>query len=394
MDWQTGMNRAMDYLEEHLAGEIDYLTAAQFMNCSEWEFRRIFSFIARVPLSEYIRRRRLTRAALDIQNGDRLIDVALRYGYQSQAAFSRAFRRLFGAAPSLARDKGRALPSFPRLTFKLILLEGMDLKQHAHQRTNIIGAGEVGCAISVEPDKDAIHRTNTGFWDTKGNDLLGTTALPLLGAFLSEEKHRLFGDVAGKKVLEIGCGRGHSLAYLGERRAAELWGLDISGKQLEKTAQYLAERGLSARLIQSPMEEDCGLPEGYFDLVYSIYGIGWTTDLEGTFRRIAACLKPGGVLIFSWSHPIHKCVAAENGTLAFKKCYFDESWYSVAVDGGTLSLSDRKLSTYVNALAAAGFTLERMVEASDEDLLDSIGGEYAGKAKMLPVTFAVKARKR
>lgn len=270
----------------------------------------------------------------------------------------------------------------------------MDLKHHAHQRTNIIGAGEVGCAISVEPDKDAIHRTNTGFWDTKGNDLLGTTALPLLGAFLSEEKHRLFGDVAGKKVLEIGCGRGHSLAYLGERRAAELWGLDISGKQLEKTAQYLAERGLSARLIQSPMEEDCGLPEGYFDLVYSIYGIGWTTDLEGTFRRIAACLKPGGVLIFSWSHPIHKCVAAENGALAFKKCYFDESWYSVAVDGGTLSLSDRKLSTYVNALAAAGFTLERMVEASDEDLLDSIGGEYAGKAKMLPVTFAVKARKR
>jgi SAM-dependent methyltransferase len=142
------------------------------------------------------------------------------------------------------------------------------------------------------------------------------------------------------------------------------------------------------------MEEECGLPADYFDVVYSVYGIGWTTDLDGTFSRIASYLKKDGVFIFSWSHPIHKCVAAEDSKLVFKKCYFDESWYSVSIDGGVLSLSDRKLSTYVNALAKAGFVIEQMVEESDEEMTGSSGSSFAQKARMLPVTFVIKARKR
>ncbi|MGO4277192.1 methyltransferase domain-containing protein, partial [Paenibacillus sp. TAF58] len=88
-----------------------------------------------------------------------------------------------------------------------------------------------------------------------------------------------------------------------------------------------------------PMEEKCGIPEDYFDFVYSVYAIGWTTDLEGTFCRIASYLKKDGAFIFSWSHPIHKCVVDENNTLVFKKCYFDESWYSSSLDESTLTLS-------------------------------------------------------
>ncbi|MCE3201694.1 class I SAM-dependent methyltransferase [Paenibacillus sonchi] len=262
-------------------------------------------------------------------------------------------------------------------------------------RTNIIGAGEVGSAISVDMDKNAIHKTNSIFWNTKGNDILGATALPLYGAFVSEEKCRLFGDVAGKKLLEIGCGSGQSLQYLGERKASELWGTDISEKQIEKTRQLLKSCGLSATLICSPMEEECGIPEDYFDFVYSVYAIGWTTDLEATFGRIASYLKKDGVFIFSWSHPIHKCVVAENNRLVFKKSYFDESWYSVSLDESTLTLSDRKLSTYVNALSKAGFVIEQMVEESDEEIMQSRNdnSDFAKKAKMLPVTFVFKARK-
>lgn len=262
------------------------------------------------------------------------------------------------------------------------------------KRTNIIGAGEVGSAISVSMDKDSVHQTNRSFWDTRGNDILGTTALPLYGAFVSEERCRLFGDVSGKKILEIGCGSGQSLQYLGGRGAAELWGMDISERQIEKTAQRLKECGLSARLVCSPMEEGCSIPVDYFDIVYSIYAIGWTTDLEGTFRRIYAYLKKGGIFVFSWSHPIHKCVAAENDMLIFKKCYFDESWYSVSLEEGTLMLSDRMLSTYINALARAGFVIEHMVERSDDELIQLHGNSaFAEKAKLLPVTFVVKARK-
>jgi len=56
-----------------------------------------------------------------------------------------------------------------------------------------------------------VHEINTALWDDKGSEVIGVTALPTLGAFISEENHHLFGDVAGKKILEIGCGRGHSL---------------------------------------------------------------------------------------------------------------------------------------------------------------------------------------
>lgn len=83
MDWQKCMNQALDYIESNLSDEIDYSTAAQLVSCSVWEFRRVFSFMAQIPLSEYIRRRRLTLAATDIQCGrGKIIDIALRYGYE------------------------------------------------------------------------------------------------------------------------------------------------------------------------------------------------------------------------------------------------------------------------------------------------------------------------
>ncbi|GIP17226.1 hypothetical protein J40TS1_28680 [Paenibacillus montaniterrae] len=247
-------------------------------------------------------------------------------------------------------------------------------------------------------NKNTVYKTNSLYWDTTGNDFLQAIVLPFYGAFVSEEKYQLFGDVSGKKLLEIGCGNGRSLQYQGERKASELWGVDISQKQLEKAAQHLTSCGLSATLICSPMEEECGIPENYFDVVYSIYAIGWTTDLEGTFCRIASYLKKDGVFIFSWSHPIHKCVVVENNRLVFNKCYFDETWYSVSPDlagEGELKLSDRKLSTYVNALAKAGFVIEQMIEQTDDEMMQARddSSDFANKARMLPLTFVIKARK-
>lgn len=247
-------------------------------------------------------------------------------------------------------------------------------------------------------DKNVVYKTNSTYWNAQGNEFLGAIVLPFYGAFVSEDKCQLFGDVSGKRLLEIGCGNGQSLRYQGERQAAELWGLDLSEQQIEKARQHLDSCGLSAQLFCSPMEEECGIPKDYFDYVYSIYAIGWTIDLEGTFHRIASFLKKDGVFIFSWSHPIHKCVVTENNKLAFNKCYFDESWYTVPLDvagEGALTLSDRKLSTYVNALFKAGFVIEQMVEETDDEIMlgRDDNSDFAQKAKMLPLTFVIKARK-
>lgn len=93
MDWLDRFNAAIEYIENNLDGEIDYSFVARTACCSEYHFSRMFSSLAGIPLSEYIRRRRLTKAAFDIQAGrEKIIDVAVKYGYDSSDAFTRAFK--------------------------------------------------------------------------------------------------------------------------------------------------------------------------------------------------------------------------------------------------------------------------------------------------------------
>ena len=117
--------------------------------------------------------------------------------------------------------------------------------------------------------------------------------------------------------------------------------------------------------------------------------------LSGLGYVKASYLKKDGTFIFSWSHPIHKCVTVEDDTLVFRKCYFDESWYSVPMDGGVFSLSDRKMSTYINALAKAGFMIEEMLEDPYRGGLPPKyeNSEKTEKWQMVPSVFVIKARK-
>ena len=93
MEWLSCLNEAVNYLEEHLEDEIDLERVAQIACCSPFHFQRMFSYLADLPLSEYIRRRKMTRAVLDLQNSDeKIIDIALKYGYESPTAFNRAFQ--------------------------------------------------------------------------------------------------------------------------------------------------------------------------------------------------------------------------------------------------------------------------------------------------------------
>lgn len=248
-------------------------------------------------------------------------------------------------------------------------------------------------------NNDLIMDNNRNYWNENADLWFGTTALPEYGVkFLTEDDLHLFGNVSGKKLLEICCGSGHSLKYHAERNAGELWGLDISQKQLDHAKALLSENGYAAKLICSPMEADIDIPKDYFDFVYSIYGIGWTTDLQGTFRKIASYLKKDGIFIFSWHHTLNYCVAwsceerreiLENDKLVFHKSYFDESYFKMPVHNSEVILCNRKISTYVNALAGAGFVIEEMIEQNDMQNIDSDDI----KAKMVPISVCFKARK-
>lgn len=92
----------------------------------------------------------------------------------------------------------------------------------------------------------------------------------------------------------------------------------MSTRQLENARTYLTQSGYEPHLINTPMESDCGLPTDYFDVVYSIYALGWTVDLNTTIDRISRYLKRGGILIFSWDHPLMRCIDAEGGKAGTK----------------------------------------------------------------------------
>lgn len=119
MGWIEGLNASVDYIEEHLDGDVDIARAASFASCTEGQFRRIFSYLAGMGLAEYVRKRRLSCAALDLSRGERVLDVAVRYGYSSPTAFNRAFQEVLGMSPSEARCPGAPLLVFPRCTFAL-----------------------------------------------------------------------------------------------------------------------------------------------------------------------------------------------------------------------------------------------------------------------------------
>jgi AraC family transcriptional regulator len=122
MDTLENMKQAIDYIENNLDCEIEYARIAHIALCSQYHFQRMFGFLIGVPLSEYIRRRRLTLAAFDLQNGhEKIIDIALKYGYNSPDSFSRAFIAMHGITPSKAREKGISLKAYPRITFSLSL---------------------------------------------------------------------------------------------------------------------------------------------------------------------------------------------------------------------------------------------------------------------------------
>ncbi|MCX2928191.1 AraC family transcriptional regulator [Streptomyces sp. NEAU-W12] len=114
------LNQAMEHIERHLDGPVDVAGLARIATTSEYHLRRMFSALAGMPLSEYVRRRRLTVAGAEVLAGrESLLEVAVRYGYGSGEAFARAFRAVHGVGPGEARRTGCALVSQPRLTFRL-----------------------------------------------------------------------------------------------------------------------------------------------------------------------------------------------------------------------------------------------------------------------------------
>ena len=189
MEWIERLNEAMGYMEEHLADEIDMEKLGKIACCSSYHFQRMFTYMAGVPLSEYIRRRKMSLAAVDLQGKDRkIIDVAAKYGYSSPTAFNRAFQSVHGIAPSAVKNEGVSVKSFPPIQFKITVkgVEEMNYRIETKDAFRITGVSvplnkDIEKNFAVIPSKwqeiamDGTLQKLIGMMDTEPMGVLGVS---------------------------------------------------------------------------------------------------------------------------------------------------------------------------------------------------------------------------
>ena len=187
MEWIERLNEAIGYIEEHLTDEIDMGQLGRIACCSSYHFQRMFTYMAGIPLSEYIRRRKMSLASVDLQGKDmKIIDAACKYGYNSPTAFNRAFQSVHGIAPSALKKEGISVKSFPPITFKITVkgVEEMNYRIETKEAFRIVG-------VSVPLEKDI--EKNFAVIPAKWGEISADGTLQRLIGMMNTEPHGVLG---------------------------------------------------------------------------------------------------------------------------------------------------------------------------------------------------------
>lgn len=195
MDWVTGIQSALNYIEDHITEELDYTDIASQAACSSYYFQRIFGILCGIPLGEYIRNRRLALAGSELNATDaKVIDVSLKYGYESPESFTRAFSKFHGITPSEAKKDGSKLRSYSPLSVQIILKGGHTMDYKIIEKT----AFKVIEKVERHHISDSQHlNTIPGFWERSHQD--GTIA-KLLG--IASDRSYIFGICYGGNLTD------------------------------------------------------------------------------------------------------------------------------------------------------------------------------------------------
>ena len=162
MEWLKRLSASIDYIEKNLDGDISYDEAARIACCSVFYFQRLFSYVAGISLSEYIRRRRMTQAAFELQRTDaKVIDVALKYGYTSPTAFNRAFKSIHNITPKAAKNAGSKLNAYPAIRFSVKVTGETAMVYHIEKKTPL---RIVVVRTPLVEDMEENQRNIPGFW--------------------------------------------------------------------------------------------------------------------------------------------------------------------------------------------------------------------------------------
>ena len=170
--WLKQLSQVIDYIENNLDGVISYDEAAKIACCSTYYFQRIFSYITGITLSEYIRRRRMTKAAFELETTNKkVMNIGLKYGYKSPTAFNRAFQSVHGVSPTAARTQGTLLNAYLPISFSISVTGGENMSYRIETKEAI---RIVGVRTALQEDMEQNQKIAPAFW----NKMLKGTVLP------------------------------------------------------------------------------------------------------------------------------------------------------------------------------------------------------------------------
>ena len=280
MKWDEQLNKAIDYIERNLDGEIDMDKVAQIMCQSKTSFQRSFSLIMNISINEYIRKRRMTLAAIMLRNTDaKVIDLALQFGYESPESFARSFKEIHGVTPSAARKRTVQLNLFPRisclLTIKGEIQMGTDYRIESvnGQKINWEGVDWEVVYPTIKVDVTDNAMNTSARWKEAGHT----------------------------QLLEIGARMGHNAIYFA-KQGFNVSAIDISDYAIQYCKDWAKREGLT---INAEVGDMHSIPfaDNSFDCLFAYHAVSHTNlpGVKKTIAEIERVLKPNGDVYLSFS---------------------------------------------------------------------------------------------
>ena len=197
MKWLENLSNAIEYIESNLDKDISIDAAAQIACCSTYYFQRVFTYVAGISLSEYIRRRRMSQAAFELQKSDKkVLDIALKYGYSSPTAFNRAFQSVHGITPVAAKNMGSVLNAYPPIRFSVKITGGTAM---SYRITEKVAMRIVGIRIPLVADMEENQKVVPEFW----KKALENNYLPKIIELANQEPGGILGVTVYENPQEI-----------------------------------------------------------------------------------------------------------------------------------------------------------------------------------------------
>lgn len=197
MKWLENLSNAIEYIESNLDKDISIDAAAQIACCSAYYFQRVFTYVAGISLSEYIRRRRMSQAAFELQKSDKkVLDIALKYGYSSPTAFNRAFQSVHGITPVAAKNMGSVLNAYPPIRFSVKITGGTAM---SYRITEKAAMRIVGIRIPLVANMEENQKVVPEFW----KKALENNYLPKIIELTNQEPGGILGVTVYENPQEI-----------------------------------------------------------------------------------------------------------------------------------------------------------------------------------------------